>query len=143
MIAILNNCLFIFKKLVQIKRIIHLYIDKENFDNLYNIINKKTKKEYIFGNKEVKNTEIIKTISILYQIVFAFPKNDCLKKALCFHFILMSYDITNTMYIGTKRFPFLSHAWVEDVRGNILSSKEHLCRELTIIKTKKFEGNDQ
>ncbi len=142
MIANFNNYLIVLKKLLQIKRIVRLYINKKNFDDLYAIINKKNKKKYSLSNKKTENIDIVKIISILYQIVFVFPKNDCLKKALCFHFILMSYDITNTLYIGTKRFPFLSHAWVEDMQGNILSSSEHLCRELTIIKTKKFEGNN-
>ena len=82
--------------------------------------------------------DIKKIFTIYYNKVFANHRNDCMISSLSLHFALYVFGHKNILYVGVERFPFSSHAWVEDLERHILNSEEYLCMNRNIILKKRL-----
>ena len=109
---------------------------KENkFNELYDFCMSKVlklKKSMIFKTYLDKD-QIINMCKKMYMKSFKNIRNDCVPNSLAYHFVLFLFDYKSRLFIGIKRFPFFSHAWVEELDGEILNSYDYLCRNLYIV----------
>lgn len=123
----------------------HFDKNPQNMFFIYDNCLKYAKVKKVDLNKKtitLSRDEVVSIYNNRFQIIFKKRRNDCVPSSLALHFLLYLFGYDSVFYIGVYRFPFSSHAWVEDFNGNILNSFPHLCKDRIILLEKRLLCND-
>ena len=90
----------------------------------------------------ISQADAIKIFNKYFAVIFRKSRKDCIPYSLSLHILLYCLGYGSIFLVGINRFPFSSHAWVEDLNGNILNSHNHLCKNRLIIIEKRLDANE-
>ena len=120
-----------------------LFLETETIEEMYTRCLKRTI-SYEFRRKIPSlNFEVIDRVieihNYYFNKIFKNNRKDCVPHSITLHLLLYVVGIESTLYVGVLRFPFSSHAWVQDMSGKILNSPEYQCKNRIVVMEKRIK----
>lgn len=114
---------------------VRLYLKLFGFEMLVNLIKKKYKNKKRRSKKFNLEEIAIRVTQASFYVPFQIK---CLEWSITYFFVSLYYNHETRVVVGLQRFPFISHAWVEDKYNKVIFDDPNLSKSLSRVLCEPF-----